>query len=261
MVIKSDLNGVLALARLYSLWQLYSFTLNQQINSIRTLFLTADVHSPSPKGAPGLLNLWKKSGDSDRWRVAMKKEPVLGRMGARQEQRGTCNQNDVRKGESTTRKRQTCMDSNAHPSAHHWDPIRTSSHSEDAPATLSLAHQDKASSKTGLQQPSSAKAASHGSSPLWSISTCAPNMPREQGLQPHINITSEVRSGAFSPKPCWHGNLFSKTTAPEEIFLNQFFLQSSKANQYTNLPLRQQPHTFSLLAKVQPGWTSAKEIK
>lgn len=140
-------------------------------------------------------------------------------------------------------------------------PIRTSSHSEDAPATLSLAHQDKASSKTGLQQPSSAKAASHGSSPLWSISTCAPNMPREQGLQPHINIISEVRSGAFSPKPCWHGNLFSKTTAPEEIFLNQFFLQSSKANQYTNLPLRQQPHTFSLLAKVQPGWTSAKEIK
>lgn len=61
-------------------------------------------HSLPPKGAPGLLNLWKQVvsliGEEQQWR----RNPLWV---GRQQESGTCNQNDLRNGESVMRRPQT----------------------------------------------------------------------------------------------------------------------------------------------------------
>lgn len=142
-----------------------------------------------------LVELVEPSGESDRRRAAMGKEPILGKMGGRQQHRGTCKKNDVRKGQSMMRRRETCRDSNAFPSAHCSLGERTP-YVHPSPRKMlqpsSLWH-----TKTKLLQNLDCgspavprqhhRAAWHNFSPGVGP-TCAPAIPSEQGLQPHTNI-------------------------------------------------------------------------
>lgn len=139
----------------------------------------------------------------------MGKEPILGKMGGRQQHRGTCKKNDIRKGQPMMRRRETCRNRNAFPSAHCSLGERTpNAHPppRKMPQPSSLWH-----TKTKLlQNPdcgSSAvprqhrRAAWHNFSPGVGP-TCAPAIPSEQGLQPHQTSFPEVRRKGFWFRTC-----------------------------------------------------------
>lgn len=139
-----------------------------------------------------LVELVGTSGEFDRERTVMQKTPTLG--WERQQESGTCNQNDLRSGESVMRRPQ---DSDAFPSAH-WGlgerTPHTSSPMEEAPA---IPLHTKSFPKSGLQQqPGSAKTIQQGNFtqvvPWDNIHLCPSHI---KGLQPPKEASGQKHVG------------------------------------------------------------------